>query len=673
MAKNQLQQYRQLYTAPALPSANIQNEPPTATANLGGLMKQFKNRMLASLDPEPEGKVDILVSRGVPREAIQIKNGELFVNTRQGLKKFDEDEITIYDFADMLGDAIPMVTSIMGSFVKPGTGTVLGGVGGDAFRQGMAKEAGSERGYDVGQTALEGAFAAGGELLQRGVTALLKGPAAKKAQTGAMKQVRDLVGQADKAAGTEMMKVAPPQIRTASPFIGGMANVARTNQVTTEIMREADEPLFREFQRAISNLQKKAGSKGGPTASSADAAIETGERIRGAIETTTDIRQGDINKLYTDFFTQGGVDRSAPIDRTAIDNALNAIENTDLFKREGNVGVRGIDKLASSMELALGARTFDDVRRVKSQIYEELNSNRRSAIPFFDDKVETQMRNLADSMHYAEMEFLRQGGGTNSPQAYALGRQAADAAESLFRVKESGAVRRAMSNDEKGSQIARTVFESMTPEEIINFKISIGQQGTPSGLRITKEGADAWASIINAFFENLKTAGSISSDQMKSGMYPQDLQRIISGKHINNYLDGLEKSRPGSVEALLGTDVYNELRTVARALQEMTQGERSMANFSNTARYVNFQGGYGSDIVDALTGMFREGGKTRDALARLAARAVTDVGIAQFMTKPGLARYMLGETKTQQAIPNDMLRLIGRTTSQVGVRQLREE
>ena len=260
MAKTHLQQYRQLYTAPSLPSANMQNEPPTATADLGGLMKQFKNRMLASLDPEPEGKVDILVSRGVPREAIQIKNGELFVNTPQGLKKFDEDEITIYDFADMLGDAIPMVTSIAGSFVKPGAGTVVGGASGDAFRQGMAKEAGSERGYDVGQTALEGAFAAGGELMQRGVTALLKGPAAKKAQTGAMKQVRDLVGQADKAAGTEMMKVAPPQIRTASPFIGGMANGARTNQVTTEIMREADEPLFREFQRAMNNLQKKAGS-----------------------------------------------------------------------------------------------------------------------------------------------------------------------------------------------------------------------------------------------------------------------------------------------------------------------------------------------------------------------------------------------------------------------------
>ena len=192
----------QTYKAPPLPT-NV----PSVTDGASLVTKledtiTMWNRGLASLDPEPEGKVDILVSRGVPREAIQIKNGELFVNTQQGLKKFDEDEITIYDFADMLGDAIPMVTSIAGSFVKPGAGTVLGGTGGDALRQSMAKEAGSERGYDVGQTALEGAFAAGGELLQKGVTALLKGPAAKKAQTGAMKQIRDLVGQADKAAGT---------------------------------------------------------------------------------------------------------------------------------------------------------------------------------------------------------------------------------------------------------------------------------------------------------------------------------------------------------------------------------------------------------------------------------------------------------------------------------------
>ena len=663
----------QTYKAPPLPT-NI----PSVTDGASLVTKlddtiTMWNRGLASLDPEPEGKVDILVSRGVPREAIQIKNGELFVNTQQGLKKFDEDEITIYDFADMLGDAIPMVTSIAGSFVKPVTGSVLGGATGDALRQGMAKGAGSERGYDVGQTTTEGLYGFAGELGQKGIQALLKGPAAKQAQTGMMKEVRDLVGEADRAAGTSMMNVAPPQVRTASPFIGGMAQVARTNPVTTETMRKADEPLFREFQRAFSNLKKKAGAKSSPADSGADAVIETGERIRGAIETTTDIRQGDINKLYTDFFTQGGVDRSTPIDRTAIDNALNAIENTDLFKREGNVGVRGIDKLASSMELALGARTFDDVRRVKSQIYEELNTNRRSATPFFDDKVETQMRNLADSMHYAEMEFLRQGGGTNSPQAYALGRQAADAAESLFRVKESGAVRRAMSNEEKGSQIARTVFESMTPEEITNFKISLGQQGTPSGLRVTKQGADAWASIINAFFENLQSAGSISSDQLRAGMYPRDLQRVLSGKQINAYLDGLEKSRPGSVEALLGTDVYNELRTVADALQQMTQAERSLGNYSNTARYQMFAGGYGSDIVDALTGIVKRGGETRDALARLAARSISDVGFAQFMTKPGLARYMLGETKTQQAIPNDMLRLIGRTISQVGVRQLREE
>lgn len=508
----------------------------------------------------------------------------------------------------------------------------------------------------------------GGEVASRGLQALLKGPGAKLAQEGGMKQVREMARATDQKLGTDLLGKAPVDVRTASPFMGAMAQSRRMAFETQEPMRKADEPFLREMEKALDQFIDRAGAAPPAPKDGQIYAVGLGERAAEAIEGTTRERLAKRSQLYADF--EKVIDPTTPVQRTEIDAALNSIENTNVFNREGTVGTKGLNKLVEAMDNARSAQTFADVSRISEQLYDEIDAATGSATPLFAPGVLSQMRTLASALHKTEMDFLRSGGGTNSPQAYDLGRRAADYAKDLFALNESSGMRKVLRDPELRSQIPKSLFDNLSAEQIIAFKRSIGQEGTSGGLQVNEQGQKVFAEMLGDFFSRLRQQASVSTDQRRQGMFPQDLQKSISGKQINDTLDRIEKSRPGAVEALLGKRVEGELRQLANTLQQLTQSERSIGNYPNTARYNMLEGGLSSDLLDALTGVFKQGSGTRDALARIAARALRDVVLKEMTTRPGVGRYFLGETALQQAIPNNLLRAIGRTGGQVGIRQL---
>jgi len=112
-------------------------------------------------------------------ETLQDAQGNLLVKKGDRVYRLDEAGWTIKDFADMLGKAIPTITSIggtiaggIGGSLVPGVGTVLGGgtggtlgaAAGESIRQGIGNILGTQQGIDPGQLARESAFGAVGGL-----------------------------------------------------------------------------------------------------------------------------------------------------------------------------------------------------------------------------------------------------------------------------------------------------------------------------------------------------------------------------------------------------------------------------------------------------------------------------------------------------------------------------
>ena len=660
-------------------------------SSFGEGWQKFKDRAVVSLETDVEAQRDILDSRGIPKQYTKVEDGVLKVqindpstgdpNAKRWVD-FDEKEGTIYDFADWVGDLIPMAVQGVATRIPFVGQTTIGqgaaAAGGDFIRQHMAEGAGSKRPYDYTQTGIEGAVGGGAEKAQKWLGKMFKGPLSDRA--GQSDEVADMMGDVravDEKFGTNLEETIPAGARTGDEWVGALEAEMRQNPATSGVLKEAESKFYRIQKEILDKIGRKGGEvKYGPKRD----ALERAELSEEAFDKTTDARQQQINKLYNDFYKV--VDRNSPVDRTLIDEALanpQLLRYLEKIASGQKISMSGQVDLTDAVTLAKNAKTYDEVQEASKDVWNAITDDRGRADPLFSTDIRKQIQNLGNALHRTEMNFLRSGGGTDNPEAYKLGRAAADAAADLFKLNKSGAVRSANKNPEQFSRLSHRLINNMTAEEVLAVKRAIGKEGTSGGLEMTDEGATAWAHVMNDFFTDLFRAGSVESGQMRRGPLGKGLERVISGPKILSHLDSLEKGRPGSVEALIGPDLLGDIRQFAEMITKTTLSERSMGNPSGTSRLTNLKSGYLADILEVFTGLYK--GKSErgphpslEALSRLTARAFMDKAGAQLITHPGFTKAMFGQNPIQKGFARSpMMENIGRGVTNIGARIARDD
>ena len=648
-------------TSPAITGNEEYVDPDT--------VRTFKNRALTSFPTNVEGKINILVSLGIPRNAIVADGGEIKLRKASdgSLVPYDEDRFTLNDVADFVGELPATVGGTAGAVAGGPPGAIAGGMTGDVVRQGISQSIESGEDFDPIQTGIEGVTSLVGDVVGAGISKVARGPLADKARSSVMGSYNRARQEVDKMLpGLNFDETVPIDAKTGSGFAIRSANIARTGPLSDEI-NIAEAPYFRKFEEAVDRFATKAG------AVPRERGIEAGVKAKNAIEKSTAERLRERNKLYDEF--EQAIDETALVEKVDLDEALSQIEKAEVFGFEPEGGATtGLNKLVSLMDQARRATSFADIRRIEQQAYNNIRDNKKE--PLFSTGVISQLEILANSLHRTKMKFLESGGGTGNPKALEIGKRAASSAEDLFELNESNIVRSVVNNiDEKGSRLSNTLFTS-TPEEIIQIKRALGAEKTARGSHdITKEGAEAWTGVIYDFFQNLKASSFNPSVDMKRGMFPRDLNRVISGQKMLTYLNNLEKDKPGALDAILGKQIHQDLRQVATILQETGSFEKSLANPSGTAAGVNFQEGYMKNIMRIIRGLVPGNQKELgQGLAGIAAKSLVDIGTRKILDPTDLMgrnikKYLLGEQSFQKSPFNQsLLNVLGRGSGQLGVR-----
>ena len=176
------------------------------------------------------------------------------------------------DVADLAGEAPATILSILGGLagggpITGGAGAVVGGMTGDAIRQMAAKKFGSERDFDLGQTAIEGGTSLLGEAGGAVASKALKGPLRESVQAPGFQELGKDLERFDVDQGTNLAGTAPLEATVSGDMMPAWAQRLREDdQYGATIRDEVDIP----FREEISSAMDKIGQwlpGAGPTAS----------------------------------------------------------------------------------------------------------------------------------------------------------------------------------------------------------------------------------------------------------------------------------------------------------------------------------------------------------------------------------------------------------------------
>ena len=630
----------------------------------------FSNRALTSLaaDDDPRGKKDILVAQGIPADAIIIDGNNLKINTVDGLVDYDEKQLSLYDVADWIGEIPAIVGGTIGGVLGASAGPVGGVVGassgsalGDAARQGLASLAGSKQDYDYGQTAFEGALGATGELGQRAITGLIKGPGRRLAGKGSPSELMGKVKEVDKSLGTNLEQKAPISVQTESPVIGSIEARQQQNIVTRGRMKDKMSDLMRETEKGFDVLTNKLklGERNNPD--------EVGKIITDGFESTKIKRLGTRTKLYDDF--KGNVDPSKGLDVLDMSNVKSLINSTPMqgaLKRKS--ATAGLSDLKNIITDVNNIKNYSDLERARQEAFELIQKD--DNLPRYVAGIKGQLESLHKALQDADDLYLSQGGGIKSDLALATGKKAKAYNVDFMKTQESPALMKLLGDSQKAKEVGKSI-KLLSPNEIKAVKEGLGVSPTKRGsetiLESTPEGEEAYQVLLNEVLSEIRDSALVRTKGKGQGRFPDDLRRVVSGSKLEKTLDGFKR---GSLHELFGEDFTSQLYRFANVVDDLT--ETGLQNFSNTEA-MSQTGRYIDDIVDIFGSPFSKDMKTSEAIRQLLSRITVDVGIGRAITNPAMGRYLLGKTKFQEALPGgNFLGTLGRGASQIGVKSLQE-
>ena len=252
-------------------------EPPT-----------FMQRMKAGFASDPLSESQIYQAQGVPAS---VRGDEVVYKTPQGQTPVDPAGFDFPgDVADLGGEAPATILSILGGLagggpISGGAGAVAGGMTGDAIRQMAAKEFGSKRDYDLGQTAIEGGTSLLGEAGGAVASKALKGPLRESVQAPGFQKLSEDVARFDVDQGTNLAGTAPLEATVSGDMMPAWAQRLREDdQYGATIRDQVDIP----FREEIANAMDKIGEwlpGEGPTATRRSRE-EVGSMLRDAVTAT---------------------------------------------------------------------------------------------------------------------------------------------------------------------------------------------------------------------------------------------------------------------------------------------------------------------------------------------------------------------------------------------------
>ena len=631
----------------------------------------FSNRALTSLaaDDDPRGKKDILVAQGIPADAIIIDGGNLKINTVDGLVDYDEKQLSLYDVADWIGEIPAIVGGTIGGVLGASAGPVGGIVGassgsalGDAARQGLASLAGSKQDYDYGQTAFEGALGATGELGQRAITGLIKGPGRRLAGKESPSELMGKVKEVDKSLGTNLEQKAPISVQTESPVIGSIEARQQQNIVTRGRMKDKMSDLLSETEKGFNVLTNKLklGERNNPD--------EVGKIITDGFESTKIKRLGTRTKLYDDF--KSNVDPiMGALDKSNLQSLIDSAPMQQALGRKS--ATAGLSDLKNIVRDVSNIRNYTDLENARQEAFELISKD--NDLPRYVAGIKGQLESLHRALQVADDLYLSQGGGIRPASDLALttGKKAKAYNVDFMKTQESPALMKLLGDSQKAKEVGKSI-KLLSPNEIKAIKEGLGVSPTKRGsetiLESTPEGEEAYQILLNEVLSEIRDSALFKTKGKGQGRFPDDLRRVVSGSKLENALDGFKR---GSLQELFGEEFTSELYRFANVAADLT--ETGLQNFSNTEA-MSQTGRYIDDIVDIFSSAISPEIKTSQALRQLLSRITVDVGVGRAITNPAMGRYLLGKTKFQEALPGgNFLGTLGRGASQVGVKSLQED
>jgi len=661
--------YDNVLSAGQLYKAEDETEPPS-----------FVDRAMASMDPTPEGQAQILQRRGIPA---QVEGGEVRYQAPTGVLPVDPGRPEVEDIADWAGEAIPTTLSVLGGiggFMAGGpfgsaAGAAAGGAAGDYWRQQIAQEAGSRRGYDPVQTGVEGVTSVIGDIGGGVLAKVLQGPLRRARMAPGFKELTEEAQRFDVDLETNLAGTAPIDAGTSSEFVAGAMQRLRESDISGARIRDMqDIPFRQQIARAMDSIGSWLPGEG-PTATRRSRE-EVGDLLRKAVESTKQQRTGTRTGLYQAF--EEVIDPSAMPNLTNTNQAVQEILEHSIFKRQ-QLGTQGRQSLETAIEEASNIQNYDQLVVVRQAIFDEANMAKRDPTKL-SRGVESQFDKLYRALKADEDAFLEAGGGVGSEVARQRGGEAMTYARELFGVEESGFVRKLLNDKERASDIP-TFLRTATPEQMKVARLAVGMgdpdilkqgvkdltgradpgQGVQEGaLEPSKDGIAAWAALQLEVFKDLRQKAQTTPGELKQRMPGVEFggPELISGQRLQTELN---RWKEGSLEELFGPMVTSDLRRFASIVKDLTLTESTLKNFSNTARA---QSSLFNDIKD----IFLPGTRTDIAIGRVLSRGLMDWFGGHALTGPRAKRALLGDYAAQNLVSPNILGALGRLGGQAGTR-----
>jgi len=637
-------------------------------AQAGPEPPDFMQRMKAGFASDPLSEAQIYQEQGVPA-SVTPDGKTVTYKTPQGQALADPEGFDFPgDVADLAGEAPATILSILGGVlgggpITGGAGAVVGGMAGDAIRQKAAQEFGSKRDYDLGQTAVEGAFSLLGEAGGAVASKALKGPLRESVQAPGFQELGKHVERFDVDQGTNLAGTAPLEATVSGDMMPAWAQRLREDdQYGATIRDEVDIPFREEISKAMDKIGQWLPGEG-PTAARRSRE-ETGNLLRDAVTSTQKQRRSTVGDLYKAFDEVN--DPNVLPDMTATRDAIGEIMSHNIMQRKKS-GTAGRAALESALEEASTIDNYKTLQVVRQGIFDEANMAKID-LTKMSKGVQSQFEKLYAALKVDENAFLEAGGGTGSEVARQRGGDAMQYAREMFTADESRFVRRVLGNEEKATNIA-DMLRNATPEEVKALRTVVGmgstdimQQGAQEGvLEATAEGAEAWAALQLEVFKDLRQAAQTTPGQLRQRMVGPERggPELISGQKLQT---ALGKFKEGTLEEIFGPAVTGDLTTFASLVKDLTLTESTLANFSNTARA---SGSMMNDVKD----IFMPGGVASVAMARIISRSLSGwIGKKALTTQTG-KRLLRGEGRFQNLAPATALETLGRLGGQIGARE----
>jgi len=548
-------------------------------------------RAMVSFPRTPEGRMQMLqavLAKGYTAETIE--GGELAVRSPDGkLRLLDPEEFEWADLADILGDLPPIFGGMGAGLAGLGGGGfsaipfgAAGAAAGDVFSRGIGQQfleaqgGGSEGEPLVGRsTAEEAMYGAAPEIGLRVLSGATKLPVRGFAKwfrdrgAGSPSSVKVLEDMT--TVGADPSKL-PPSAQSSSKLVQMVEQNMRTQPSSEMMMEGADQAMRKELLDALERtrdvafpVSKAAKGYDWPLKTN----LSSGDIEEGLMEEV--VRNRDTAETMAKHAFKEMTEILSPDTPMAAPKLTAWLENWwEQLERTPSLKKGAIQNVVGLLEDVYKKNTLGDLDDLRKTLGETVLKDKAT------------YGNYGRWIYKRLLEDIDDGfEALNTPEAMEAAtkwKHYRNLFHWSFKLDESLKVKQIFGDTKipdpaKIDDAAKRLFEQGSKDQIIKFKMRIGAEDTPSGVKATEKGKLLWEMMKNLEFDR------IIRNSTREVWDPD--AAIING---NSFMQKMFETTLGEdkVRLIYGNEAAERFRALGRLLSNTTVAQRFYGNFSNT-------------------------------------------------------------------------------------------